>query len=229
MKRSVPAAAVVLCVLIGASGAQVAAPTKVIPGSTPVPTDLPPGVQAPEAIGFHGCSGYPSLAAANRTQGSVTMSFKVTAQGTVSDTAVAQSSGNAELDSATLMCAKGWLYKPATKDGKPVEVSWKAQISWAEGDPDESDANNVIMVPVWARGGAQCEMWYAIGSKRPARSVLLTASVETDGSVKDVTVIQSSGNTDIDADAVKCLGQRHYKPATQHGKPIEYRLTEALY
>ena len=150
-------------------------------------------------------------------------------QGTVSDPAVVQSSGNAQLDAATLMCAKSWLYKPAIKDGKPIEVSWKAQISWQEGDPDESDANDVIMVPEWTRGGAQCETWYAIGSKRPARSVLLTASVGADGSVKDVTVIQNSGNADIDADAVKCLGQRHYKPATQHGKPVEYRLTEALY
>jgi TonB family protein len=204
MKHVIPAVAAVTlsCVLIGASGAQVAAPTKIIPGSTSVPSDLPPGVQAPEPIGFHGCSGYPSLAAANRSGGTVIMGFKVTAQASVADTVVVQSSGNAELDSATLMCAKSWLYKPATKDGKPVEVSWK------EGE---------------------CEAWYAIGSKRPARSVLLTFSVETDGSVKDTAVIQSSGNPDIDADAVKCLGQRHYRPATQQGKPVQYRLTEALY
>src|SRR6185437_4954312 len=64
MKCSIPVvAAAVLCVLASGSSAQVAAPTKIIPGSTSVPTDLPPGVQAPEAIGFHGCSGYPSLAA----------------------------------------------------------------------------------------------------------------------------------------------------------------------
>jgi TonB family protein len=59
--------------------------------------------------------------------------------------------------------------------------------------------------------------------------VLLAFYVETDGSVTDASVIQSSGNADIDADAVKCIGQRHYRPATQKSKPVRFRLTEALY
>ncbi len=155
------------------------------------------------------------------------MAFRITAQGTVADAAIAKSSGNQSLDSAALLCVKGWLYKPATKDNKPVDASWKAQVNWATGEPD--DTADVIMVPVWARGGQQCETWYAIGSKRPSHSVLLAFLVETDGSVDNVSVIQSSGNTDIDADAIKCIGERHYRPATQKSKPVQFRLTEALY
>jgi len=99
--------------------------------------------------------------------------------------------------------------------------------SFSENEP--SDEESQISVPVWAHGGFRCEQWYAVGSQKSPRHVILTFSVEPDGSVKDVALSQSSGSDKIDADAIACLQERRYHPAKQHGKPIEYRLTESMY
>jgi TonB family protein len=63
------------------------------------------------------------------------MSFLVTAEGTVKNPAVTISSGDAELDSAALVCVLGWLYQPAVQDGKAIEVPYQAQIVWKLTDP----------------------------------------------------------------------------------------------
>jgi TonB family protein len=56
--------------------------------------------------------------------------FTVTADGGVKDITVVESSGVSSLDSAAVTCVSGWRYIPATIDGKPVEVSWVANIDW---------------------------------------------------------------------------------------------------
>lgn len=43
---------------------------------------------------------------------------------------VAHSSGSQELDQAAVECASSWTYRPAQKNGRPVEVPWQAEVNW---------------------------------------------------------------------------------------------------
>jgi TonB family protein len=204
----------------------------IVPVPSPESPYLPAGFTAPKSIGVHGCGGYPAAAARDRAGGATEVNFRITAEGKVASPDVSKSSGSEALDRASLLCVASWLYKPATRDSAPIEVQWRASVNWntpSFGDNPSPDEDSQISVPVWAHGGFRCEQWYAAGSQKSPRHVILTFSVEPDGSVKDVTLSQTSGSEKIDADAVECLKQRRYQPAKQHGEPIEYRLTESLY
>ena len=189
----------------------------------------------PEAVGNHVCAGFPELAAQNAVDGETIVAFTITADGKVSDASVETSSGNKQLDSASVLCVEGWLFKPATSNGQAVALRTKADFSWKTTSasdtpsPDSPEGQRLVTVPVWAYGGMQCEQWHAIGSTKPERPVVLSFFVETDGSVKGITIVQSSGHDDIDKDAINCLGGRHYHPAKQDGKPIEVRISDWLY
>jgi protein TonB len=48
--------------------------------------------------------------------------------------------------------------------------------------------------------------------------------VAEDGSVKDATVAESSGDPDLDRAAVNCVSSWRYYPAKENGNPIEFDL-----
>lgn len=58
-----------------------------------------------------------------KIQGRVTLEAVVRKDGTVGDVKVLKSLDRSSgLDAAAVAAAKGWLFKPATKDGKPVDI-----------------------------------------------------------------------------------------------------------
>ncbi len=59
-------------------------------------------------------------------------------------------------------------------------------------------------------------------------TVVLDVTVAVDGSVKDVRVIQSSGNQDLDDAAVACWKTYRYKPAMQDGHPVEAHIKSQM-
>jgi TonB family protein len=63
-------------------------------------------------------------------EGDTLLSFVVTAGGRVKDIRVAKSSSNKGLDWAATVCASHWNYKPATQDGTPIDMHWKALVVW---------------------------------------------------------------------------------------------------
>jgi len=63
-------------------------------------------------------------------QGPTLLGFVIKADGTVDQVNILRSSGNSDLDQAGAACAATWRYKPAMKDGAPVDVPWKAEITW---------------------------------------------------------------------------------------------------
>jgi TonB family protein len=79
---------------------------------------------------------YPPAAVATHATGVATVGFTITDRGRVSDPRIVVSTGNADLDTASLECVRYWRYRPALKDDKPVAVPWQAEIRWAL--PDES-------------------------------------------------------------------------------------------
>lgn len=114
--------ALLLCtaaILSGRSGAQ-----------TPPQFLMPPpdagAVRTPAApiMSTHACNVryYPSKLVNICRLGPVTIDFKVTAEGDVKDTTIANTSGDDEYDSLWASCVSYWRYTPATVNGQPVEV-----------------------------------------------------------------------------------------------------------
>lgn len=84
----------------------------------------PPGYTVPrEDPSFpHVAPAYPDHAAECRENGSPKLILTIGADGRVSDTLIAQSTGYADIDTAAAIAARTWHYLPATKDGAPVAV-----------------------------------------------------------------------------------------------------------
>jgi protein TonB len=103
--------------------------------ATPPPVQKPAGITAPASIGRpHNCpqgKWYPPMAIRLNQEGTTTLAFKITADGSITDVTVAESSGHDSLDQAAISCAQSWQYKPAMQNGSPVEVPWKASIKWS--------------------------------------------------------------------------------------------------
>ena len=161
--------------------------------------------------------------------GPALVSFTIGKDGKVKDIVVQQSSGAVAVDEAAKSCVAGRLYTPAMKNGQPVEFQTTAHFEWkvalrSDMTPSgASKAARAVIVPVRKDHHDSCEEWHV------AHGVLVSFYVEPDGSVKDATVLQSSGDAGIDKDAVQCVSGRAYRPAMQDGQPIEVRLTARLY
>jgi len=111
--------------------------TNTITVSNKPPPPAPPpvvheAVSTPVSVGrAHTCQqNYPEVSVRLNEEGVTTLSFKVMTDGSVSNVAVAKSSGSDRLDNAAISCAGKWRYKPATQDGNPVEKDWQAAVQW---------------------------------------------------------------------------------------------------
>jgi protein TonB len=71
---------------------------------------------------------YPESARDGKIEGTVVLNAVIDEQGRVRNPTVAESSGNADLDRSALDTVAQWIYRPATLDGKPVEVYYTITI-----------------------------------------------------------------------------------------------------
>ena|SRR5665213_1533984 len=84
-------------------------------------------VQSTPSTHSHQCQGPKELPAPPKD---TILNFTITAEGAVTDISVAQSSGSIESDAAAVRCAEHAHYRPAMKDGKPIEIRWQWSIHW---------------------------------------------------------------------------------------------------
>ncbi|HWM90056.1 MAG TPA: M56 family metallopeptidase [Thermoanaerobaculia bacterium] len=77
---------------------------------------------------------YPASARDNKIEGTVVLNTVIDTQGQVRNPTVAESSGNADLDQEAVDTVAKWTFKPATLDGKPVEVYYTITIRFALDD-----------------------------------------------------------------------------------------------
>jgi len=101
---------------------------------TQVTTQVKPaGITAPASVGrSHSCQDkYPPIAVRLGEEGTTALAFKITADGSVTDVTVSESSGHSDLDEAAVRCAGNWHYQPALQNGKPVEVPWQTHVKWS--------------------------------------------------------------------------------------------------
>jgi protein TonB len=83
----------------------------------------------PTARGSHDCeAGYPPISRRLGEQGVVLVRMTVGVDGSVSNVSIAKSSGYSRLDEAAVSCSSRWRYNPATRDGKPLAISYEAKV-----------------------------------------------------------------------------------------------------
>ncbi len=170
----------------------------------PVETSLSTVTSAnagPFSIGRpHVCGAYyPATAFKAHIEGTVLLGFVVTDKGGVKDIKVSESSGNKDLDDASVFCASHWLYRPATKDTVPIEMPWKAKVVW-----------KIAPLPE-VQTALSCVSRRAGQSAPPNLGhTAVSFRVMQDGSVADVKVTQSSGNRAWDDIGVACAQARHF-------------------
>src|SRR5579871_5505523 len=104
-------------------------------GPSPVPAfqaylpALPPSIVPPRIEAPYPCTFPHSVIYEHPTRPTV-LTFTVTAQGHVTNTAVVQSSGSGRVDEAARDCVSDWVYAPALRDGAPVDLPWAAEINF---------------------------------------------------------------------------------------------------
>ncbi len=93
----------------------------------------PPGFVAPrqDPAFSHDATPYPAHATQCQESGTAKVVLTITAEGRVSDVAIAQTTGFDDLDAAVAIQARKWRYLPATKDGTPTAVSVSITIPLA--------------------------------------------------------------------------------------------------
>ena len=77
---------------------------------------------------------YPRAAVEKRQEGTVKMQFTVGANGKLVGSAVVKSSGYRELDQAALQALIHCRFKPAYREGKPVQAGFFLEYRWQLAD-----------------------------------------------------------------------------------------------
>ena len=73
---------------------------------------------------------YPKASLMNEEQGTVTMSFLVSPDGTVLESKLEKTSGFKNLDKAAMKSISACKFKPGTKDGAPAQTWAKVDYAW---------------------------------------------------------------------------------------------------
>ncbi len=73
---------------------------------------------------------YPKASLMNEEQGTVSMSFLVAADGSVTESKLEKTSGFKSLDKAAMKSISACKFKPGTKDGSPAQTWAKVDYAW---------------------------------------------------------------------------------------------------
>ena len=89
------------------------------------------GAEVPASFDPKTCKAeYPKASLMNEEQGTVSMSFLVSADGTVIESKLEKTSGFKNLDKAAMKSIAACKFKPGTKDGKPDQTWTKVDYAW---------------------------------------------------------------------------------------------------
>jgi len=109
------------------------------------------------------------------------------------------------------------------------------QVTTVTPPPPTKPAPPPVTAPASIGRPHECQSKYPPLAMRLGHdgTVTLGMTIEPDGSVTNVHVVNSSGHDELDQGAVSCASSWHYKPALQNGQPVavpwqasvKYRLT----
>ncbi len=173
-------------ILLAAAGANTAPPANTV---------QPVSIGAP-----HTCAEnqYPVSALQTGAEGHSILKFTITKDGHTSDIAIANTSGNDDLDTAAAACARDWMYRPATQNGEAIDAPWMAQVVWQIGVSKLYEPEDVMsLVCIKADGEAYDEV-----KKTPLHAVVRIHF--SGGAIESATLAGSSGNPDLDTRVLAC-------------------------
>jgi TonB family protein len=178
---------------------------------------------------------YTEAALQARTQGVVILEGTVTPAGQLVDLRILQSL-DAGLDQEAIRTAQLWRFTPGTKDGTPVNVRVTMQLQFSLGRqsrPSTPDATGVytpgpgVTSPVVTK---HPDPKYPDGESRSGK-VILEATVQTDGTVADLKVIQSfdeEPSSVFATEALRTLKAWQFTPGKVNGVAVPVRVTVEL-
>jgi len=169
----------------------------VSPASAEQAPDSAPKIALP-----HNCVNYyPEAAVRANAEGTAIVAFTIGADGFVKEPKIEKSSGNADLDAASLQCVAGWQYIPARRGGAAVDAPWKTMVQWKmHGGVDY-------------RLMAHCARFHELTGKMfsgISGVTVLTYRVMPNGMLDDIAVAQSSGDKGLDDATQNCLREMRY-------------------
>ena len=160
---------------------------------------------------------YPAAEKTAHTNGQVLLSLSFTKDGKAHDSIVAKSSGNQALDAAALSCANGFSIAPPTLDGQPLEISWLAIVLW------RADGHSFITIPSLK---PPCVNYPDPG--REAKVTMVKFRIHDNGTVSDSALVKTSGDDDLDKEALFCVNYWIYPVPQINGEPTELDWQAAL-
>jgi TonB family protein len=182
---------------------------------------------------------YPSAAREARVEGSVELECVVGANGTITDVRIVRSlDAKYGLDAEAVRAARGWLFRPGTREGKPVPVIITLILEFRLDDPRRTAEQKLFDDALAAEtpGLVKPEPVTSSHPKytpdalraRVAGVVELEVVVLPDGTVGAVRVVQSLDTVfGLDAAAVEAARSWTYTPGTLNGQavPVLIRMT----
>ncbi|HEX4533137.1 MAG TPA: energy transducer TonB [Rhizomicrobium sp.] len=159
----------------------------------------------------HQCAwAYPPAERKSGVSGVAEVQFTIEKGGTVSGISISQSTGNANLDDATLKCVKVWRYMPALQNGQPITVPWKAKIEW---NPNATEVPH------------SCAEFYSGPTpdfdKIYGTTELMLTTVN--GGAGKVELVKSSGSSKLDLAALRCAATMRFNIKYVAHRPIDIR------
>ena len=184
---------------------------------------------APVAVGRpHLCAQYPEAAVKNHVEGTTVLAFRVGTDGAVKNITIAKSSGDPDLDAASITCAAEWRYTPGRENGAASEMPWQAAVQWKIGSPEDLARMTTPLAPPFPPGlvppksagpRAACSKRTPISARPSPETTVMQFTITIEGRVQDVAVKQSSGSAALDKAATDCVATWRYMPARNDGNP----------
>lgn len=157
---------------------------------------------------------YPQQAAEQHAEGRTDLLITVTADGAVTDAAVAKSSGNAALDRASLDCIALQSYRPAYFGDEKVPVRLALWVTWTFMPGMRTDK-----MP----DGCLSYAPESPTNLADIKGETYVSFVIKNGIPSNLRITQSSGSEMLDQAAMRCVSNWRYSYATLDGKPQDMR------
>jgi len=161
--------------------------------------------------------------------GVTVLTYRVMPNGFLSDVAVAKSSGDKSLDDAALTCLHDLHYNTQELDIPQTGIPGHALLDWQSEyrrgslpleQPFPQDLTPPTLLP-----GPPCEEMDRARQPKHDGETALKFTIATDGSVRDITVTQSSGTSALDEATKTCVAGWHFIPAHNVGVPYAVKWT----
>lgn len=159
----------------------------------------------------------PAGGAVSKGVGDTLVSYTHMPDGTMAGVAVYRSSGDTALDKAAIDCANATRWPPTVVEGKLSEITAVGSVSWTLQHHFFSD---LAMYGPREPCNQRTVHRHAVRLDNPGTTIA-AYHITADGTVKDVTVKQSSGVALLDDAVISCVSSWRFYPIRQHGLPFQ--------